>query len=367
MNKNNRRTFLKTTGAIALGSTLPFQLAQAAGDNLTVGFIYPGARDDFGYIQAHAQAAAIVKKMPGVNVIEQENVPETFAAQQAMEAMIVQDGATLLFATSFGYLDPHVLKVAEKYPNVRFAHCGVWTKGKHPANVSSYFGRFEQTMYLDGVIAGHMSKSKKLGWVAAKPVPQVLIDINAFTLGAQSVDPSITTHVIFTGDWSLPIKEAEATNSLIDQGCDVLTCNSQSPRVVVETAERRGAMSCGNYVSLAKLAPKGYLTGTEWDWSTPDAAYVKEIQQGKPMTSYMRGGLKEGFVKNSTYGPAVSAAAKANVDDIRTRMLAGKYPIFKGPLKDNKGGIVIRAGVVEERTATLDAMNYLVAGVIGQA
>jgi basic membrane protein A len=367
MKQNNRRHFLKTTGALALGSTLPFQLAQAAGEKLTVGFIYPGTRGDYGYIQAHAQAAAILRKMPGVKVVEEENVPETAAVQKTMEGMIVQDGATLLFATSYGYLDPHVLKVAEKYPKVRFAHCGVWNKGKHPANVSSYFGRYDQTMYLDGIVAAHMSKSKKLGWVAAKPVPQVLIDINAFTLGAQSVDPSITTHVIFTGDWSLPIKEAEATNSLIDQGCDVLTCNSQSPRMVVETAERRGAMTLGNYVSLAKLAPKGYLTGSEWDWSTPDGTYVKEILEGKPMSPYLRGGLKEGFAKNSAYGPTVSAAAKANADDIRIRMLAGKYPIFKGPLKDNKGGIVIPAGVVQDQTDTLDGMNYLVAGVVGQA
>jgi simple sugar transport system substrate-binding protein len=366
MNPINRRGFLTINGAIALGTTFAFQRAQAAGETLTVGFIYPGARNDFGYIQAHSQAAAIIKKMPGVKVIEEENVPETVAVQKTMEGMIEQDGATLLFPTSFGYLDPHVLKVAQKYPKVQFAHCGVRTKGTHPANVSSFFGRFEEATYLDGVVAGHMSKTKKIGWVAAKPVPQVLIDINAFTLGAQSVDPSITTHVIFTGDWSLPIKEAEATNSLIDQGCDVLTCDAQSPRVVAEIAERRGAMTSGNYVSLAKLAPKGFLTGTEWDWSTPYTAYVKAVQEGKPMIGYVRGGLKEGFVRNSAYGPAVSAAAKAKVDDIRARMLAGKYPIFKGPMKDNKGRLAIAAGAVSS-LADLDSMNYLVAGVVGQA
>jgi basic membrane protein A len=365
MHRINRRGFLAINGSIALSATFAFQRAQAAGETLTVGFIYPGARDDFGYIQAHSQAATMLKRMPGVKVVEEENVPETVAVQKTMEGMIEQDGATLIFPTSYGYLDPHVLRIAEKHPKVQFAHCGV-TNSVRPPNVGSFFGRFEEATYLDGVVAGYMSKTKKIGWVAAKPVSQVLIDINAFTLGAQSVDPSITTHVIFTGDWSLPLKEAEATNSLIDQGCDVLTCDAQSPRVVAETAERRGVMTSGNYVSLAKLAPKGFLTGTEWDWSTPYTAYVKAAQAGRPMVPFVRGGLKEGFVRNSAYGPAVNAAAKAKVDDIRARMLAGNFPIFKGPMKDNKGGVAIPSGAVSS-LADLDSMNYLVAGVVGQA
>ncbi|SMP53467.1 BMP family ABC transporter substrate-binding protein [Noviherbaspirillum suwonense] len=368
MNKFNRRDFLKTTGAAALGSALPFGLAQAAGEKMTVGFIYVGPRDDFGYNQAHAQAAAVIKKMAGIKVIEEEKVPETVAVQKTMEAMIEQDGATLIFPTSFGYFEPHVLKVAEKYPKVRFAHCGgLWTKGKHPANVGSFFGYIEECQYLNGVMAGHMSKTKKLGFVAAKPIPQVLRNINAFTLGAQSVDPSITTRVIFTGDWSLPVKEAEAANSLIDQGADVLTCHVDGPKVVVETAEKRGVMSCGYHASQAKLAPKGYLTGAEWDWQTPYTTLVKAAQENKPMINFLRGGLKEGFVKMSPYGAPDTAAAKTKADSIRTQMVAGQYPIFKGPLKDNKGGIVIPAGTVHEQTAIeLESMNYLVAGVIGQ-
>ena len=120
-----------------------------------------------------------------------------------MQGMIAQDGATLLFPTSFGYFDPHMLAVAAKNPDVRFAHCGgMWTEGKHPKNTGSFFGYIDEGQYLNGVIAGHMSKSKKIGFVAAKPIPQVLRNINAFTMGARSVDPKITTTVIFTGDWS---------------------------------------------------------------------------------------------------------------------------------------------------------------------
>lgn len=363
----NRRAFLKTAGAFSLGTALPFDLAFAA-DKLTVGVIYVGARNDYGYNQAQANAAAIIKKLPNVKVIEEEKVPETVAVQKTIEAMIQQDGASLIFATSFGYFDPHVLKMAAKYPKVRLAHCGGLWKPGNPANIASFFGYIDECQYLNGVVAGHMSKSKKLGFVAAKPIPQVLRNINAFTLGAQSVDPGITTRVIFTGDWSMPVKEAEAANSLIDRGCDVLTCHVDGPKVVVETAEKRGVMSCGYHASQAPLAPKGYLTGAEWDWATPYQTLVSEAQNGKPLTNFLRGGLKEGFVKMSPYGGAVSAAARKKADDAKAQMLAGNFTIFKGPLKDNKGGVAVAAGTSHAQTdVALEGMNYLVAGVIGQA
>ena len=199
----NRRTLLKGAGALGLlGATagLPLRRALAAG-KLTVGFIYVGPRDDFGYNQAHAQGAAAVKAaFPNVTVLEEENVPETIEVQKTIESMINLDGAGLIFPTSFGYYDPHVMKMAEKYPDVTFLHCGgLWAEG-HPKNAHSYFGYIDEPQYLSGIVAGHASKTKKLGFVAAKPIPQVLRNINAFTLGARSVDPTITTQVIFTGD-----------------------------------------------------------------------------------------------------------------------------------------------------------------------
>ena len=171
-----------------------------------------------------------------MTVVEEEKVPETVDVQKTMASMIEQDGAVLIFPTSFGYFDPHMIKMAEKYPKVRFAHCGgLWNEGKHPKNAGSYFGYIDECQYLNGVVAGYTTKSKKLGFIAAKPIPQVLRNINAFTLGAQSVNPAITTQVIFTGDWALPVKEAEAANSLIDQGVDVITMHVDSPKVIVET------------------------------------------------------------------------------------------------------------------------------------
>lgn len=368
---SSRRTLIKSAGAAAIYAAfgpLSFRDAQAAG-KLTVGVIYVGPRDDFGYNQAQAQAAGILKKMPSLKVIDEEKVPETIAVQKTMEAMIEQDGAKLIFATSFGYFDPHVLKMAAKYPDVRFAHCGgLWTAGKHPKNVGSFFGYIDECQYLNGVIAAHASKTKKLGFIAAKPIPQVLRNINAFTLGAQSVDPAFTTRVIFTGDWSLPVKEAEAANSLIDQGCDVLTCHVDGPKVIVETAEKRGVFSCGYHANQAALAPKGYLTGAEWDWATPYKLLVDAALTGKPMINFLRGGLKEGFVKMSPYGPAVSAKAKKVAEADKAKMVKGDFVIFKGPIKDNAGKTVIATGTsLKQQDPILEQMNYLVAGVIGKA
>jgi basic membrane protein A len=365
----NRRELLRYLSAGAATAMLPGYASRAfAQSKLTVGVIYVGPRDDYGYNQAQAQAAAALKKMPGVKVVEQEKVPETTDVQKVMGSMIEQDGATLLFPTSFGYFDPHMLRMAEKYPKVRFAHCGgMWTDGKHPKNTGSYFGYIDECQYLNGVAAGYASKTKKIGFIAAKPIPQVLRNCNAFLMGARSVDPKITCQLIVTGDWSLPVKEAEATNSMVDQGVDVVTCHVDSPKVVIETAEKRGIFSAGYHANQAALAPKGYLTGAEWNWLTVYTAHVKDAMEGKPFKNFVRGGFKEGFVKMSAYGKAVPDAAKKKADSVKAQMMKGDYAIFKGPLKDNTGKEIIPSGKAFVQTdPVLEQMNYLVEGVIGK-
>jgi simple sugar transport system substrate-binding protein len=260
-----------------------------------------------------------------------------------------------------------MLRMAEKYPKIQFRHCGgLWTKGKHPMNTGSYFGYIGMAQYLNGIVAGHVTKSKKLGFVAAKPIPQVLTNINSFALGARSVDPGITTQVIFTGDWSLAVKEAEATNSLADQGIDVITCHVDGPKVVMETVERRGIYCCGYHANQQKLAPKGYLTGAEWHWANVYKSFIAKAQKGEPLSNFVRGGLAEGFVKMSPYGPAVPEAARKRADAVKAEIMKGGYSVFKGPMKDNKGKVIVAAGKVFQETAIeLESMNYLVEGVIG--
>lgn len=362
----NRRDFLKSTASVALASSLmPLSAARAA--TLTVGFVYVGPKDDYGYNQSHAEGAAVLKKMSGIKLVEEENVPETSKVQKTMESMIRLDGAKLLFPTSFGYFKPHILAVAPKNKNIRFQHCGgLWNASEHPKNVGSYFGYIGMGQYLNGIVAGHMSKSKKIGFVAAKPIPQVLLNINSFLLGARSVDPSITCQVIFTGEWSLAVKEAEATNALADQGIDVITCHVDSPKVVMETGAKRGMYLCGYHANQSPLAPDKYLTGAEWNWAKVYTNMINTFKSGGTIENFVRGGLADGFIKMSPLGKAVSDPARKQFDAVKAEIMKGGFAAIKGPLKDNKGKVIATAGQsFEETDVALEKMNYLVEGVIG--
>lgn len=358
------------TGCTPANTTATSGSTSAAGKDLVMGFIYVGPKDDFGYNQAHFLGKEGVQ---GVKAIDQASVPETTEVQEAMRNMIEQDNATVLFPTSFGYFDPHILKLAADYPEVQFFHCGgLYDAAKHPKNVGSYYGYIDEAQYIAGIVAAHTTKTGKLGFVAAKPIPQVLRNINSFTLGAKSIKPEIKTQVIFTGDWSLPVKEAEATNSLIDQGADVITCHVDSPKVVMETAEKRGVFTSGYHANQASLAPKGYLTGAEWNWTKVYSDYAKMIQAGKTLMNggiphLLRGGYKDDFVKISAFGPAVSAAAKKDAEAAREKMMAGSLVIYRRGLKDNTGKEVVPAGQDYGATAIeLESMSWLVDGVIGK-
>jgi basic membrane protein A len=360
----SRRSMLQGTAAFALAGALPTGAAFAK--DSVIGFVYVGSRDDYGYNQAHAQGANSLKGLAGIKVVEEEKVPETDAVEKTMESMINLDGASLLFPTSFGYYNPHMLKLAAKYPKLRFEHCGgLWTN-KDPSNAGSYFGYIDEAQHVSGIIAGYATKSGKLGFVAAKPIPQVLRNINAFTMGARLANTKATVQVIFTGDWSMPVKEAEATNSLIDQGIDVITCHVDGPKTVVENAARRGAMVCGYHVNQAPLAPSSYLTGAEWNWENLYPRFAKMFMAGDTIPNFYRGGLKEGLVKVSPYGAMVGEAPRKHADTVKAQLMAGSYVIFKGPLSDNKGRTVVGSGIERNQTdPELEKMDYLVDGVIG--
>lgn len=366
-----RRSAFKQLAGLGVGLAaggLSLSDALAAAKQVVMGFIYVGPRDDFGYNQAHFEGKSAIAKQTWIKAVDQENVPETIAVQKAMEGMINLDGAQVVFPTSFGYFDPHILKIAPKYPNVMFLHCGgLYDAAKHPKNVGSYFGYIDEAVYVSGIVAGHTSKTGKLGYIAAIPIPQVLRNINNFTMAARSVNPKITVQVVFTGGWSNPVKEAESANSLIDQGVDVLTCHVDSPKVVVETAEKRGVYSCGYHADQSKLAPNGFLTGAEWNWSKVYLDYATMISKGTKIPNLVRGGFKEGLVKSSPYGKAVNAAAKAQADKVRAEFTKGEFVVYKGPIKDNTGKVVIPAGKSYSQTDLwLESMDWLVEGAIGR-
>ncbi|HUB25834.1 MAG TPA: BMP family ABC transporter substrate-binding protein [Tepidisphaeraceae bacterium] len=348
---------------LALGSS---GTALADPPPITVGFLYVGSKDDYGYNESHAKGADAVKQMPGVTVVEDENVKETKDCQDAMESMINLQGASLIFATSFGYFNPHVLTVAPKYPNVTFLHAGGMWKDGMPTNIGTYFAYIDELEYLCGMTAGMTTKSNKLGYVAAKPIAPVLRDINAFELGALSVNPKATTTVIFTGDWFLPNAEANAVTSLADQGVDVVTGHIDSPKVMIETADKRGIYCCGYHFNGSALAPQHYLTGAEWNWGPMYVKFVDDIRNGRPLPRNFMGSIRDGSVALSPFGPAVSQATQDAVNGVKAQMMAGTFRMYKGPIQDNKGNVVVPAGTsYDDQDPTLWGMNYLVTGVVG--
>jgi simple sugar transport system substrate-binding protein len=361
-----RRQWIKqvagATTSVALANTL---MGRAfAADPLVIGAIYVGPKDDYGWNQSHAVGIDTLKKLPNVKVIEEERVPETQAVANTMESMIRQDGAKLILGTSFGYFDPHMINMAKKYPKVEFRHPStLWSKDKHPANLGGYFVFLDQAHYVDGAAAGLATKSNKIGFVAAKPIPIVLRNINAFTLAAKKANPKVVVSVVFTGEWSMPVREAEATNSLVDAGCDVIACHVDGPKVVLETAEKRGAKCCGHNVGQGTIAPKGFVTGAENNYGSIYTAYAGLLAKGSALPNMMFGGYDKDMVKNTAYGAGATAESKKSGDTAKADMKAGK-PMFVGPLKDNKGKVVLEK-TAGNYDAVLEGMNYLVEGTTG--
>jgi basic membrane protein A len=357
-----RRSLLKAGAAGAALAALPFGVARAA-NPIVIGAVYVGPRDDFGWNQAHAVAMDILKQVPGVTVIEEEKVPETDAVTQSMESMINLDQANLILATSFGYYSPFVVEAAKKYPAVQFRHAAPLWKEGDPKNAGSYFCYLNQAHYVNGVAAGLSSKTGKIGFVAAKPIPSVLSNVNSVLLGARSVNPNATVQVIFTGEWSLPVREAEASNALIDAGCDVVTCHVDGPKVVIETAEARGVKSCGHNASQAPLAPKGFITGAEYKWETIYKIYADALAAGSELPNFIAGGYHNDMLRNTPYGAGATPEA-IKAADAAIAGLKAKKPIYVGPLKDNTGKIVIE-GTMDNYDPVLDGMGYLLEGVQG--
>jgi simple sugar transport system substrate-binding protein len=366
---HSRRKFLTATA----GTALLVRAANPAVGRLVIGFVYNGPKNDLGYNQAHADGRLALKGISNVQAIEESNVPETVAVEESMRDMIHQDGARVIMATSYGFLDPFVLRLAREYPEVQFFHCGGgYRDGVDPKNVGIYFGFIDEVEFLAGMAAGLTTRTNRMGFVAAKPIPQVLRNINSFMLGARSVNPKVTMRVVFTGDWVLPVREAEASSSLVDQGVDVLTGHTGSPRVIVQIAERRGVFATGYQFNQSVLAPHGFLTGAEWAWGVVYQRYAQMIHEGKSVMAgtiprRMSGTLKDDFCRLSPFGPAVTPAVREVLRKARTGMLDGSLEVYRGPLRDNTGRAVVPDGkTIKIEDPWLDRMNWLLEGIQGQ-
>jgi basic membrane lipoprotein Med (substrate-binding protein (PBP1-ABC) superfamily) len=329
-----------------------------------IGFLFVGAKDDYGYNKAaYLGSEGVEENFPDLKVLRKENVPETAEAERVMEEMI-RNGAKVIFPTSYGHLDP-ALNVAKRYPDVAFFHQGGL---KTSDNLGTYFGNIWETVYLSGVTAGKMTKSNKLGYVVSFPIPQVLLNINAFTMGAKSVNPDIKVNAVFTGSWCDPGLQASAANSLIDQGVDVLTQHQDCTKTIIETAERRGAMSVGYHADASELAPKGWLTGAVWNWKELYSEMARTAIEGKFVGSKFnasyRIGIEEGAVELAPFGSSVPEDVKVLVEEKRKAILDGSLHPFAGPVKDQSGAVKIEDGV-KPTVEQLETTDYLVEGVTG--
>lgn len=352
----SRRETLAGLGAAAV-TLAAGRRARAAGK--PIGFIYVGPKLDYGYNHSMDLGRQYVEKTLGVKTLSQENIPETAEVTRVMEKMI-RAGCEIIFPTSYGYLD-YAIALGAKYPNVKFLHAGGLKTG---ANVGTYFANSDDAMYLAGMAAGGTSKSAKLGFVAAFPIPQVLRSINAFTMGAQALNPKATTRVVWTGGWLEPAKEAEAANSLADAGVDVIGEQVDSPITLAKTAQKRGIYVVGKDVNVQKFAPKAYLTGASWNWGPMMADLVKQIEAGTWKPSHVRGDLKDGAVVLDPLGAAVPEATKKAVEAAKVDILSGKRVVWKGPLAAQDGKVLVPEGK-PMAMQDVETINYLVSGVVG--
>ena len=361
-----------TTGAATGAATT------AAGGSATgpgagskkVGFIFVGPKDDFGYNQAAYQGSqAVAKAHPDLEVLTAENVPEDDNATRVMESMIAK-GAKIIFATSYGHLDP-ALKVAAAHPDVVVVQQGNVIKDAVPANAGTYFGTVYEPVYLAGIAAGKATKTNKLGYVYAFPIPQTIANINAFELGAQTVNPAVQTFVVNTSAWCDPAKQAEAAKALFAQGVDVITQHQDCTATITKAAEEAGKMVVGYHADASSLAPKGWVTGSEWNWAAlyndiVDTALAGKFTGSKYNANY-RVGYKDGlnpFVQ-SKFGTMVDDATKKLIDTAKAT-ISGTGSPFTGPITAQDGSIMIPAGTTPSYADVESKNTVFVKGVVGE-
>jgi len=353
-------THLKKFVSAALATTLLSVSSHALAVS-KVGFVYVGPTSDYGYNYAQDQGRRYLEEnLDGIETVYFENIPENADVQRVMERMI-RSGVEVVFPTSYGYLD-HALRVAERYPDVHFAHSGGL---KTADNVMTYFAEIDQAMYLAGVTAGLTTKTNRLGFIAAHPIPQVLRNINAFTRGAQSVNPDVTTSVIWTSNWSDPTRESEAAETLISGGADVLTGHVDSPINYVQVAERRGVYSVGYHADASRFAPEGWLVGAVWNWGPIMVGIVESVRDGTFEPQHLRGDLLTDAAQLSDFGKAVSEETVAIVKARQDEIMNNGYRVWAGPILDQEGNVLVAEGDVMTLEQT-ERMDFLVQGVRGR-
>lgn len=341
-------------------------------ESTAVGFIFVGPKTDYGYNQAAFEGSqAVAARFPDMKVLTQENVPEDDNAARVMEGMISR-GAKILFATSYGHLQA-AEKVAAAHPDVVVVQQGNVHGGEMPPNLGTYFGTVYEPVFLAGIAAGKATTSNKLGYVYAFGIPQTVNNINAFQLGAASVNPKVTTYVVNTSSWCDPQKQKAAVDSLLSQGVDVVSQHQDCTDTVIKATEGAGASTVGYHADASALAPQGWLTGSQWDWADLYADIVQTALDGEfkgsPYNANYRVGLQSGtnpFVQ-SPFGPSVSEETKATIEEALAELEEEGASVFTGPLTDQDGTVQVPEGTaLQYGDPAIEGMDWFVDGIVGQ-
>lgn len=348
-------------GAAATPSVTPTTAASAAAqsgiENPRVAFVYIGPPGDGGYTYQHDQGRLYLEQELGIEATAIENVPESADAERVITEL-AQDH-DIIFTTSFGYMD-FTLNVAKKFPNVKFFHCSGY---KTADNMSTYFGKNYQASYLSGIAAGKMTTNNVIGYVGAFPIPELIYNINAFTLGVQSVNEDAKVNVVWSNTWYDPTTEKQAAISLLDKGADVLIAYQDSPATLQAAAER-GAYAGGNNSDMSRFAPDAYLTNPVWNWGPYYVKAVKAVIDGTYETEQFSGDMTDGTVTLAPFGNKVPDDVKQLVEEKQKAIIDGTFEVFSGPIVDQFGATKVADGA----TLTLEeilAMDWFVQGVEG--
>ena len=354
------RTLVLLMAALFLAAGLASAPAQAIGvqKEMKVGFIYISPIGEEGWSYAHDQARKFLSTLPGVTTSYVESVPEGQDAERIIQNM-ARKHYDIIFATSFGYMDS-MLNVAEQFPNSTFMHCSGY---KTAPNMSNYFGRIYQARYLTGLVAGSMTQSNVIGYVAAFPLPEVIRGINAFTLGVRAVNPKAEVRVVWTKSWYDPAMEKSVAKNLIKEGADVIA-QHQDSNGPQEAAQEQGTYSIGYNTDMSRVAPKAHMTSAIWSWNPVYENVVEKVRAGTWKNGSFWYGMETGVVDIAPYGPMVPQNVRDLTDAAKADIKSGKLVVFTGPIKDQKGVERIPTGTVPSDKELL-GMDWFVEGVIG--
>ncbi len=335
---------------------------EGSAEPITVGFIYVGPVGDGGFTDAHDKGRLYLEEQMGdkVKTIYQESVPETMQDVKNAAKIMIDEGASIIFGTSFGFMDA-IEELAKEYPDVKFMHFSGYKK--NDTNFGNYFGAMEEARYLSGIVAGMKTESNKIGFVGAFPLTELFIGINAFTLGAQSVNPDATVQVIWTNSWYDPAKEKEAAEALLAAGCDVIAqhCDTTGPQVA---AQDKGVWAIGYNSDTAESAPEAFMTAPVWNHGIFYVQQVQAIIDGTWTPQSYYGNLADGYINLLELTGVAPEGAKEKIEEVKAQMVAGEFNPFTGEIKDQAGNIVVAKGEKLDREKIWQ-MNYLVQGVEG--